>query len=286
MQVAVLGTGTMGAGMSRSLLRAGHAVRAWNRTATKAEPLAADGATVAASPGGAVRGAEVVLVMLFDTAAVLDVLAEAAGDAEPGAVWLQGSTIGPEGTERVAALAAEHGLRLVDAPVLGTRTPAEQGKLVALLSGDRAAVEAAGPVIEAISARSVYAGERLGAASALKLVCNAWIAMQNAAVGQSVALAEGLGLDPELFLEATKGGAADSAYLHMKAELIRKDDYPPSFTLDGALKDVELILAAARQVGVADDVLVGLRAVYRGGCEAGCGAADMSAVYFGFRPDR
>jgi 3-hydroxyisobutyrate dehydrogenase len=276
----------MGAGMARSLLRAGHTVRVWNRTATRAEPLAADGATVAGSPGETVRGAEVVLVVLFDTEAVLEVLAAAAGAAEPGAVWLQASTIGPDGTERVAALAAERGLRLVDAPVLGTKGPAEQGKLVALLSGDRAAVEAAQPVLDAISARSVYAGEQLGAASSLKLVCNAWIATQNAAIGQSVALAEGLGVDPQLFLDATKGGAADSAYLHLKAELIRKDDYPPSFTLDGALKDVELILAAARRVGVADDLLAGLRTVYRGGCEAGCGAADMSAVYFGFRPDR
>jgi 3-hydroxyisobutyrate dehydrogenase len=286
MQVAVLGTGTMGAGMSRSLLRAGHTVRVWNRTAERAEPLAADGATVAGSAGEAVRGAEVVLVVLFDTAAVLDVLADAAGAAGPGAVWLQVSTIGPQGTERVAAVAAEHGLRLVDAPVLGTKTPAEQGKLVALLSGDRAAVEAAGPVLAAISARQVHAGERLGAASALKLVCNCWIGMQNAAVGQSIALAEGLGLDPELFLEATTGSAADSAYLHMKAELVRKGHYPPSFTLDGALKDVELILAAARDVGVTDDLLAGLRTVYRRASDAGHGGEDMAAVYTAFPPDR
>jgi 3-hydroxyisobutyrate dehydrogenase len=286
MQVAVLGTGTMGAGVCRSLLRAGHTVRVWNRTAARAEPLAADGAAVAGSAGEAVRGAEVVLVVLFDAAAVLAVLADAAGAAEPGAVWLQVSTIGPQGTERVAALAAEHGLRLVDAPVLGTKAPAEQGKLVALLSGDRAAVEAAGPVLAAISARQVHAGERLGAASALKLVCNSWIAMQNAAIGQSIALAEGLGLDPELFLEATKGGAADSAYLHLKAELVRKGDYPPSFTLDGALKDIELILAAAREVGVTDDVLAGLRTVYRRASDAGHGGEDMAAVYTAFPPRR
>lgn len=286
MQVAVLGTGTMGAGMSRSLLRAGHTVRVWNRTAARAEPLAADGATVAGSAGEAVRGAEVVLVVLFDAAAVLAVLADAAGAAEPGAVWLQASTIGPQGTERVAAVAAEHGLRLVDAPVLGTKAPAEQGKLVALLSGDRAAVEAAGPVLAAIAARQVYAGERLGAASALKLVCNCWIATQNAAVGQSIALAEGLGLDPELFLEATKGSAADSAYLRLKADLVRKGDYPPSFALDGALKDVELILAAARDVGVTDDVLVGLRTVYGRASAAGHGGEDMAAVYTAFPPGR
>ena len=281
MRVAVLGTGTMGAGMAGSLLRAGHAVTVWNRTAARAEPLAAAGATVAGTPAEAVAGAEVVVVMLFDEAAVLDVLA-AAGPSD--AVWLQASTIGPDGTERVAALAAEQGLRLVDAPVLGTRGPAEQGTLVALLSGDEALVAAARPAIEGYSARAVYAGPRLGAASALKLVCNAWVATMNAAIGQSVALAQALGVDPALFLEAMRGGASDAPYLHLKAELIARGEYPPAFALDGALKDVELILAAARGALVGDDVLAGLAVAYRRASEAGHGDEDMAAVYTAFLP--
>jgi len=281
MQVAVLGTGIMGAGMARSLLRAGHDVRVWNRTAARAQPLADDGATVAGTAAGAVEGAEVVLVMLWDTTAVLDVLGAAAG-AAPDAVWLQASTVGPDGMREIAA--ARPDLRLVDAPVLGTRAPAEQGTLVALLSGSPADLAAAQPAVDGYSARSVHAGEQLGAASALKLVCNAWVATMNAAVGQSVALAEGLGLDPALFLDATRGGASDTPYLHMKAELIAKGEFPPSFALDGALKDVELIRAAARSVSVADDVLAGLVAVYGKAVAAGHGEEDMSAVYLAFPP--
>ncbi len=281
MQVAVLGTGIMGAGMAGSLLRAGHDVRVWNRTAARAEPLAAAGATVADTAAAAVDGAEVVLVMLWDTAAVLDVLGAAAGSA-PGAVWLQASTLGPDGMARVAA--AHPDLRLLDAPVLGTKGPAEQGKLVALLSGAPADLEVARPAVDGYAARSVYAGERLGAASALKLVANAWVATMNAAIGQSVALAEGLGLDPALFQEAVRGGAMDAPYLHLKAELIAKGDFPPSFTLDGALKDVELIRAAARAASVADDLLTGLVAVYGKAVEAGHGEEDMSAVYLAFPP--
>jgi 3-hydroxyisobutyrate dehydrogenase len=281
MQVAVLGTGIMGAGMARSLLRAGHEVRVWNRTAARAQPLADDGATVAGAAAAAVDGAEVVLVMLWDTAAVLDVLGAAAGTA-PDAVWLQASTIGPDGMREVAA--ARPDLRLVDAPVLGTRGPAEQGTLVALLSGAPADLEAAQPAIDGYSARSVYAGERLGAASALKLVCNAWVATMNAAVGQSVALAEGFGVDPALFLDAMRGGASDTPYLHLKAELVAKGEFPPSFALDGALKDVELIRAAARNVSVADDVLAGLVAVYGRAVAAGHGEEDMAAVYRAFPP--
>ena len=281
MQVAVLGTGIMGAGMARSLLRAGHDVRVWNRTTARAQPLADDGATVADTAAAAVDGAEVVLVMLWDIAAVLDVLGAAAGSA-PDAVWLQASTLGPDGMAQVAA--AHPDLRLVDAPVLGTKGPAEQGKLVALVSGSPADLEAARPAVDGFSARSVYAGERLGAASALKLVCNAWVATMNAAVGQSMALAEGLGIDPGLFLDAMRGGASDAPYLHVKAELIAKGDFPPAFALDGALKDVELIRAAARGVSVADDVLAGLAAVYARAVDAGHGDEDMAAVYLAFPP--
>jgi 3-hydroxyisobutyrate dehydrogenase len=282
MQVAVLGTGIMGAGMAGSLLRAGHAVTVWNRTAAKAAPLADAGATVADSPADAVSGAEVVVVMLFDTAAVLDVLA-AASEHSSDAIWLQASTIGQEGMLEVAALAAGRGLKLVDAPVLGTKAPAEQGKLVALLSGDAAHIDAARPVIDGYSARSVNAGPALGAASALKLVCNAWISTINAAVGQSHALAQGLGIDGALFVEAMSGGAADNQYLHMKSELIATGEFPPSFTLDGAAKDVELILAAARGAGVGDEVLAGLTSVYRRAAE-NHGDEDMAAVYYAFPP--
>jgi 3-hydroxyisobutyrate dehydrogenase len=283
MQVAVLGTGIMGAGMGRSLLRAGHSVRVWNRSAEKARPLADAGATVADTAAAAVDGAEVVLVMLFDTAAVLDVLA-AATEQGSDAVWLQGSTIGQEGMLEVAALAAGRGLKLLDAPVMGTKGPAEQGKLIQLLSGDPDHVETARPAIDAYSTRVVYAGDSLGAASALKLVCNAWISSVNAAVGQSFALAQGLGIDPALFVEAISGGAADNQYLHMKSDMIVKGDYPPSFTLDGAVKDVELIVAAARGASVADDVLTALAATYRRAADAGHGEEDMGAVYYGFPP--
>jgi 3-hydroxyisobutyrate dehydrogenase len=287
MQVAVLGTGIMGAGMARSLLRAGHTVRVWNRTTAKAEPLAESGATVAGTAAEAVAGAEVVVVMLFDTAAVLEVLTAATSSSDASgkdAVWLQASTIGQEGMLEVAALAAGRGLTLLDAPVMGTKGPAEQGTLVQLVSGDADAVAKARPAIEAYSARVVYAGPSLGGASALKLVCNSWISTVNAGVGQAHALAQGLGIDPALFVEAVNGGAADNQYLHMKSDMIAKGDYPPSFTLDGAVKDVELILAAARGAQVGDDVLAGLATAYRRASDAGHGEQDMGAVYYAFPP--
>ena len=124
----------------------------------------------------------------------------------------------------------------------------------------------------------------MGQASALKLACNAWIGSLTAALGQSMALAEALGVDPDLFLEAISGAAVDSAYAHVKGELIRNGDFPPSFALDGVVKDLGLMLDAARGAGVTDTVLAALLSVFRKASEDGHGAEDMAAVHAAFRP--
>lgn len=280
--VAVLGTGVMGAGMAGSLLRAGFGVRVWNRTRARAEPLAARGASVAGTAAEAVRGADVVLVMLFDADAVVEVISGAAGASGPGTVWLQASTIGVEGTARVAALAAERGLSVLDTPVLGTREPAEQGRLVVLLSGAAAAAERVAPVLDALGSRTVRVGERLGQASALKLACNAWVATLTAALGQSMTLAGALGLDPALFLEAISGGPVDAPYAHAKARLIQAGEFPVSFAVDGVVKDVGLMLAAADRSGVDTTLLRAVLAVFERTSRAGRGGQDMAAVATAF----
>jgi 3-hydroxyisobutyrate dehydrogenase len=126
--VCVLGTGLMGAGMARNLARAGHAVTVWNRDAEKARPLAADGITVAEKAAEAVRGASVVLTMLFDAESVIAVMNDALDSVAEGAVWVQTSTVGVDGTAALAELAREHGVEFVDAPVLGTRQPCRRRK--------------------------------------------------------------------------------------------------------------------------------------------------------------
>ena len=169
MRVTVLGTGIMGAGVAGSLLRGGHQVTVWNRDPAKTDRLRAAGATVADSPAAAVAGADAVLTVLFDADSVLSVMTEALPGWNPSAVWAQLATIGIDGTARVAALAERHGLSLVDAPMLGTKAPAENGQLVMLISGEPALIERLSPVWEAIGSRTVRVGERVGDASALKL---------------------------------------------------------------------------------------------------------------------
>lgn len=278
MRVSVLGTGAMGAGVAGSLLREGHAVTVWNRSADKAAPLGDRGATVADDPGAAAAEAEVVLLTLFDTDAVVDVLEAAAGEAPTDAVWVQCSTIGVAGTETVVQLAGKYGITLVEAMMLGTKAPAEQGTLTMLAAGPADVLERIDPVLDAIGAKTVRAGDHVGAGTALKLAANAWIASITAATGQSLALARSLGLDPALFLEAIDGSASDSAYAHTKGKSIIDGSFPAQFALDGLRKDIGLITDAARATGVSTVVLDALGRIYADASAAGHGGDDIAAV--------
>ncbi|WP_078901006.1 NAD(P)-dependent oxidoreductase [Actinacidiphila yeochonensis] len=280
--VAVLGTGIMGAGMARSLAAAGHRVRAWNRTADRARPLAEYGVAVVEDPLEAVRDADAVVTMLLDGPAVLAVMRDGVRVMRQDAVWAQCSTVGPRAQRELAELAAGSGLLFLDAPVLGTRKPAETGQLTVLAAGSEAALAAAGPVFDAIGQRTVrVAGEPAdGPASALKLVLNSWVLALNNATGEVMALAKALGVDPDRFFEAVDGGAMDVPYLRMKAQAIRSGDFAPSFTVEGALKDARLIAAAAEGAGVRLDLAeAGVERLGRAAA-AGHGSEDMAAAYF------
>ena len=205
--VALLGTGTMGAGMAANIARAGLPLQVWNRSRDKAEPLAELGATVADTPAEAVRGADVVLTMLFDADSVAATMEQAREGLAPGAVWLQQSTVGVEGSDRLVALARDLGVVYVDAPVLGTRGPAESGALVVLAAGPEDVRDQVQPILDAIGSRTLWLGAA-GEASRLKLAANAWVITVVEGIAEALALTRSLGLDPALFLEAV-GGRGD-----------------------------------------------------------------------------
>ena len=279
-RVAVLGTGVMGAGMAQSLRRAGHDVVVWNRTRSKADTVATNGISVADTVAEAVHGADVVVTMLFDADAVVQIAADLVPALGADAVWLQSTTVGPAGGARIAAESGSD--RIVDAPMLGTKAPAEQGNLVALLSGPTALIDAAGPALDAMTARSVVAGDALGKASALKLACNAWVVSITSATAQSIALAEGLEVDPALFLASIEGGPTDSAYAQLKGKAMIGGDYTPSFAVDGALKDTGLIRDALAGADLRTDLADAVLALFTKTSNSGHGGDDMSAIRTAF----
>ncbi|WP_051209413.1 NAD(P)-dependent oxidoreductase [Propionicicella superfundia] len=250
LRVAVLGLGTMGAAMARRIVGAGIATTVWNRSAPRAEALAGSGVVIAPDAATAVAEADLILTMLFDADATRAVAAEAFGNARSGAVWMQSATIGVEAAREFAALAAGRGLRFVDAPVLGTKGPAEAGKLTPLVAGSDDAVAVAEPVLAAIGERWVRTGEAAPAGSALKVAVNTWIAALTAGIAQSLTLAERLGLDPRLVLEALAGTASDSPYAHIKGEAMLARDFAPQFEAGGLLKDLRLARAATSEMNL------------------------------------
>jgi 3-hydroxyisobutyrate dehydrogenase len=286
--IAVLGTGIMGASMARNLLSAGMEVRVWNRSREKAEPLTDDGATVADSPTEAAEGAGFVLTMLADA----DAVAEAAG-GENGAlsalpedgVWLQTSTVGLKGQEKLAGIADEHGVYYVDAPVLGTKEPAEQGQLIVLASGPEEVRERCQPVFDAVGSKSLWLGSA-GAGSDLKLVTNNWIVGLLCALAETISFAEALGVDPNRFLEVIEGGPLGVPYAQMKGQMMIEEEFPTSFSANLARKDANLVLQAAEANGLRLPLTEAAAEHFDEAINAGHGEEDMAAIYQATRPNR
>jgi len=281
--VALLGTCTMCAGMARNIAAAGIPLKVWNRTREKAEPLAEAGAEVAESPAEAVRDADIVITMLFDADSVETALDQARDGLKRGAVLLQQSTVGVEGADRLAARAEELGLVYVDAPVLGTKRPAEDGALVILASGPDETRDVVAPVFEAIGSRTVWVGAA-GQGTRLKLVANSWVATVTAGTAQAVALAQGLGLDPRLFLDVIAGGPLDLPHAQLKGKAMIAGEFPTSFAVSGVVKDLDLIAAAMRGADVHTDVVDAVAQAFRAADATGHGDEDMAAVVHAFRP--
>ncbi|NIY65166.1 NAD(P)-dependent oxidoreductase [Streptomyces malaysiensis] len=280
--VAVLGTGIMGSGMARNLARSGLEVRAWNRTRSKAEPLAADGVRVTDTPAEAVDGADVVLTMVYDGAVALETMRRAASALRPGTVWAQATTAGLEALEPIVAFAREKELALIDSPVLGTKQPAENGQLLVLAAGPASVRPVVWPVFDAIGSRTVWVGDSAESAAAtrLKLVLNSWVLNVTHATAEAVALAKGLGVDWQGFLDGVAGGPLDNGYMRAKSAQVLRGDLEPSFATKTAAKDARLIVEAGERAGVRLDLAAAGSERFHRAMAAGHGDEDMVASYF------
>jgi len=247
-RVAVLGLGTIGAGMARSLLRAGLPVDVWNRTPERAADLAGAGAVAHTGPAGAVADAGVAITILSDAAATRSVALDAGMLAamRPGAVWAQMGTIGVSATEELAGIvtAQRPDVMFVDAPVSGTRAPAEAGELLVLASGPERARPLLEPVFGAVGQATRWLGAA-GAGSRLKLVMNTWLMFLIEGAAEVMALADAVGVDRSEVLDLLGNGRMASPVAAAKARKMDSGDDSPDFALALAVKDMSLALDAA-----------------------------------------
>jgi 3-hydroxyisobutyrate dehydrogenase len=278
-RVVVLGTGIMGSAMARNLVSAGLRTTVWDRSPTATTPLSDAGALVGASPAEAVQDAHVVITML-PTAEVVSSVIFAGGVAEAlaeGAVWAQMGTIGLTATTDIGSRLGRlrPGVLFVDAPVSGSKGPAEAGQLLILASGPPAAAVAVRPVFSAIGRKTVWLGEA-GQGSRMKLVVNAYMSILIEGVAEALALAGRLGVDDAKLAEAIEGGPLDAPIADAKLHKMERGNFAPEFPLEWALKDVDLALGAA-----GDDelpLLAALSRQWRAAVEAGHGREDVSAA--------
>lgn len=280
MRIGFIGLGTMGAPMARRLLEAGHDLKVHNRTREREEPLAALGATRAASPKACAEDRELVFTMVSDTPDVQAVVLGDHGAAlgmSPGSVLIDMSTIAPATTRRIAAALTEHGVGMLDAPVSGGSEGAEHGTLSIMVGGEAAALERARPALGLLGKTITHVGP-VGSGQLAKAINQVVIAGTYAAVAEGVALALASGIDVDAALEALAGGAAGSWVLANRAGNMVKGDYPLGFRTRLHRKDLGIALAAARDLGVSMPVAAYVEQLETSLVRRGFGDEDVSNV--------
>jgi 3-hydroxyisobutyrate dehydrogenase len=281
-RAAVLGTGIMGSAMARNLLAAGLPTTVWDRSAAATRALAEAGAEVAASAPEAVRGAHVVITMLPTPDVVHEVIFDggAAGEFAQGAVWAQMGTIGVAATAEIVGRLGQlrPDVMFVDAPVSGSKGPAENGQLLILASGPSSAETITGPVFAAIGRKTLWLGEA-GQGSRMKLVVNAYMSVLIEGVAEALELATQLGIDTAMLAEAIEGGPLDAPIADAKLHKMEQGDYAPEFPLQWALKDVDLAIASTP--GSTLPLLAALSRQWRSIVDAGHGREDVSVARLG-----
>ncbi|MDO7836278.1 NAD(P)-dependent oxidoreductase [Sphingobium sp. HBC34] len=275
--VTVLGTGMIGAAVARNLARKGFDVSAWNRSSEKAHALANEGVAAFDDPGDAMRGAAIIVTVLKDGPATAETIRAARSAVAKGTVWLQLGTVGIPAIEDLSALAEDYGLVLYDAPVQGTRQPAEQGKLVILASGPADRRADAQSVFDAIGQRTIWVADAPGASSRLKLALNSFVFTLTHATAETLAIARALGIDPQLVVEAITGGPLDSGYFQGKGAAMLTNDFAPSFTVANGLKDARLVADALTGTDLQADLAAASLLRFERLNEAGHGGKDIAA---------
>ena len=278
--IGFIGLGIMGQPMALNLLKAGNKLVVYNRTAAKAESLKQAGARVAASAAEAAKGADFVVVIVSDSAAVEDVVMGKEGILETvgsGAIVIDSSTISPVVSRKMACHIAGKGASWLDAAVTGSKHGAEKGELIFMVGGDRQTFERAMPVLQVLGKKHIYCGQN-GMGLAAKLAQNTIQATTLEIFCEGLVLAAKAGVAPETMLEIIQSSMARSTLTDFKAPFILKGDFTPYFPLKLMHKDLELAMEAGYAQNVPMPALAAVKEVYSAAKAQGKGDLDYASV--------
>ncbi len=280
MNVAFIGMGTMGSAMALNILKAGYTVTVYNRTREREEAVAAAGARRADTPAQAASDARVIITCVSDTPDVEAVVLGKDGvvhGARPGAIVVDMSTISPEATRKMAAILAEKGVGMIDAPVSGGSEGAQNGTLTIMVGGSTDAVASVLPVLEAMGKTITHVGP-IGSGQIVKAINQIVIAGTYTSLAEGVTLGIKAGLDMEKVVTAIGGGAAASWVLENRSDNMIRNDYPLGFRVRLHRKDLGIALASARDLGVTLPVSALVEQLETGLVACGHGDEDISAI--------
>jgi len=289
-KIGFIGLGLMGRPMAMNLLKAGHAVTVWNRTAARADELVAAGAKLAKSPKDAASDADVLITIVSDPPALEEVLWGKSGGVsaalaalKPGAIYIDSSTVSPDLARKIAAACAAKGVKFLDAPVTGGDWGAKKGELVFMVGGETETLKAAEPVLGVMGKKWFLLGPN-GAGQTIKLAMNAILALQVEALAEALALVTAAGLKGEGLVEVMQSSMARSGVLDVKAPNLLKGEYVPSFPLRLMYKDVSLAMDLAKELGVKLPAAAAAKETYGAVKAAAKEDLDYSAVMKFWKP--
>ena len=281
MKIGFIGLGIMGSRMAANLQKHGHDLVVFNRTRAKAQPLLDNGATFAESPASLAEQVDVLFTMLAHPDAVELTALGADGFLEPlrsNALWVDCSSVNPSFSKKMAAAAAAHWIRFVDAPVTGSAPVAADAKLVFWVGADAADLETIRPLLLCMGSKIVHTGGH-GMGTAMKMVINLLLGTNMAAFAEAMALGEGLGLSQKMLFDSLLGMPAVAPFLASKRGKIESGDYEAEFPLRWMQKDMHLASVSAYEAGVAMPLTNVAKEIYRLAMRGGHETEDFSAVY-------
>jgi 3-hydroxyisobutyrate dehydrogenase len=280
-RIGFIGLGLMGTPMAANVARAGYPLTVFNRTASKADPLRELGADAVRSPREVAESSNVVITMLTDGDAVLDVLHGDAGllaGANRGLVLIDMSTTGPEAAHAIARTAATRGVKLLDAPVSGSVGPAREGRLGIMVGGDREVFEAQRDLLNTMGSHIFYMGPQ-GSGATAKLCVNLMVAAQMASLAEALTLAQKSGVDVGQVVDVITSSGISSKFLELKSGKLLQQDYQAAFPLKHMHKDLRLLVRAADTVEAAIPATAVIYQLYTAAQAQGYGDEDFAAVY-------
>lgn len=281
MKIGFIGLGIMGSRMAANLHKQGHDLVVYNRTPEKAQPLADDGATVAETPAAVARQVELLFTMLGDPEAVQEMAGGPHGfldNLPENALWVDCSTVNPSFSRKMAEKARARQVRFVDAPVAGTRGPAQEGQLLFLAGGEKADVDQCRPYFDIMGRSALHVGGA-GSGSAMKMVANLLLAHAMAAFSEALVFGQAMGLSRQMLLDSLLNSAVVAPFVAAKREKIESGDYEADFPLQWMHKDVHLATITAYEEEMPMPLGNSVKELYALAKRRGLGDEDFSAIY-------